>query len=208
MRRRVAACLLATAVGLVGVLGLPPAAAGRVAEAHGSVHYVRRGDSLWKIGRAYGVPWRAIQWANGLRGTVIYPGQALIIPRRTKAARRPVSAWELSLLARLVRAEAEGEPFVGKVAVAAVVLNRVKSRKFPYRIAHIIFQPCQFEPVVTGYIWRRAPDAASWRAVRLALAGWDPTGGALYFYNPAKAYSAFLARRPVTARIGSHVFLR
>lgn len=113
---------------------------------------------------------------------------------------------ELELLARVVHAEAEGEPFAGRVGVAAVVLNRVRHSRFPDTIAGVIFQPGAFEPVANGRIWEE-PDAASWRAAKAALDGWDPTGGALYFYNPAKvSRSSWIWRVHVTGQIGRHAF--
>lgn len=170
-------------------------------------HRVVAGESLWRIGLRYGVPWWEIQRANGLRGTLIYPGQVLVIPSSVPGGRVVVRPADVDLLARLVRAEAEAEPFAGQVAVAAVVLNRVRSPHFPDTIPAVIYQRGQFETVTNGRI-HLPPTPQALRAVRAALAGWDPSGGALFFYNPRKAYSAFLAARRVTAWIGQHVFLR
>mgnify|MGYP001244316293 CR=1 FL=1 len=123
------------------------------------------------------------------------------------AASRPwYTARDLELLARLVHAEAEGEPFAGQVGVAAVVLNRVRHSRFPDTIAGVIFQPGAFEPVANGRIWE-APSSTAWQAAKAALDGWDPTGGALYFYNPAKVSgSSWIWQVHVTGRIGRHTF--
>lgn len=113
---------------------------------------------------------------------------------------------ELELLARLVHAEAEGEPYAGRVGVAAVVLNRVRHPRFPGSIAGVIFQPGAFEPVANGRIWEE-PDRLALQAARDALNGWDPTGGALYFYNPAKVgRSSWIWQVHVTGQIGRHAF--
>ncbi|MFO7153672.1 MAG: spore cortex-lytic enzyme [Caldicoprobacter oshimai] len=117
------------------------------------------------------------------------------------------SSGDLYLLARLVHAEARGEPYIGKVAVAALVLNRVKHPSFPNTIAGVIYQPGAFTAVADGQI-NLAPDEESLRAARDALNGWDPTYGALYYYNPAKATSGWIWSRPVHIVIGNHRFAK
>ncbi|HEX6971382.1 MAG TPA: cell wall hydrolase [Limnochordia bacterium] len=115
---------------------------------------------------------------------------------------------DLHLLARLITAEAGGEPFLGQVAVGAVVLNRVASEAFPDTIEAVIFQPGQFEVVARGRM-DVEPTAQALAAARLAWLGVDPTGGALFFYNPALARAtAFWARRSILITIGSHAFAR
>lgn len=118
------------------------------------------------------------------------------------------SAWaEIWLLARLIHAEAEGEPYIGKVAVGAVVLNRVESPLFPDTVSGVIYEPGAFSPVYDGRI-NLPPDTISLKAAEDALKGWDPTYGALYFYNPAKSTSWWVFTRQVTVRIGDHIFAR
>jgi len=112
---------------------------------------------------------------------------------------------ETYLLARLVHGEARGEPYTGKVAVAAVVLNRVKSAAFPNTISGVIFQTGAFDCVIDGQIWL-TPDSESLRAANDALAGWDPTGGCIYYYNPATATSSWIWSREVRLSIGAHSF--
>src|SRR5690606_31320178 len=97
---------------------------------------------------------------------------------------------ELYLLAKAVHGEARGEPYIGKVAVAAVILNRVKDPRFPNTIAGVIYQPGAFTAVSDGQI-NLTPDEESLRAARDAMNGWDPTYGAIYYYNPEETTSAW-----------------
>ena len=115
------------------------------------------------------------------------------------------NSGNLYLLARLVYGEARGEPYVGKVAVAAVVLNRVKSPSFPNTISGVIYQSGAFDAVSDGQI-NLTPDEDSLRAARDALNGWDPTGGCLYYYNPATATNGWIWSRTVQLSIGKHNF--
>ena len=112
---------------------------------------------------------------------------------------------ETYLLGRLVHGEARGEPYVGKVAVAAVVLNRVKSPSFPNTISGVIYQSGAFDAVSDGQI-NLTPDEDSLRAARDALNGWDPTGGCLYYYNPSTATNGWIWTRTVQLSIGKHNF--
>ncbi|MFZ5975259.1 MAG: spore cortex-lytic enzyme [Bacillota bacterium] len=111
------------------------------------------------------------------------------------------------LLAQLVHGEARGEPYTGKVAVAAVVLNRVDSAQFPNSVAGVIYQPGAFSVVADGQI-NLAPDADSLKAARDALNGWDPSNGCLFYYNPAKTTNKYMLSKPVLLVIGSHRFCR
>ena len=115
------------------------------------------------------------------------------------------SSGDLYLLARLVHGEARGEPYKGKVAVAAVVLNRVKSSSFPNTIAGVIYQKGAFDAVSDGQI-NMQPDNESIRAARDEMNGWDPSNGCLYYYNPKTATSRWMLSRPVLLRIGQHAF--
>lgn len=112
---------------------------------------------------------------------------------------------DVELLARLIHGEARGEPYVGMVAVGAVVLNRVRSSKFPNTIAGVIYQSGAFDAVADGQI-NLSPNEQSRRAARDALNGWDPTGGCLYYYNPATATSKWIWTREVRLNIGDHSF--
>ena len=112
---------------------------------------------------------------------------------------------ELSLLARLVNGEARGEPYIGQVAVAAVVLNRVRSDAFPDTVSGVIFQPGAFDAVWDGQ-FDMEPTTSCVRAARDAMNGWDPTGGCTYYYNPATATNEWIWTRSVQLTIGRHAF--
>ena len=112
---------------------------------------------------------------------------------------------ETELLARIVHGEARGEPYTGKVAVAAIVLNRVRNAGFPNTIAGVIYQSGAFDAVSDGQFYL-TPDADAYRAARDALNGWDPTYGCLYYYNPSTATNAWIWSREVRLKIGKHWF--
>ncbi len=115
---------------------------------------------------------------------------------------------DVEYLARIIYAEARGEPYEGQVAVAAVVLNRVESRDFPNDIKSVLYQPGQFATVEDGQI-NLTPGATAYNAAEDALNGEDPSFGALYFYNPEKAKTLWwLSTREITTEIGAHVFAR
>jgi len=188
----------------------------------GSVHTVSSGESLFRIATWYETSVNEIQSLNRHYSTTIYPGQRLAIPEsgtsRTNGTSREteerntgsssgfnLSAGEIDLLARTVYSEAKGEPYEGQVAVAAVVLNRIRSSQFPDSVWGIVYQQGQFEPVMRGTIYQSA-DNTAFRAVRDALNGWDPSWGALYFFNPSKTSNAFMWSRPVIRTIGGHRF--
>lgn len=112
---------------------------------------------------------------------------------------------DVYLLAQLIYGESRGEPYKGQVAVAAVVLNRVESSKFPNSIAKVIYQAGAFDVVDDGQI-NLTPDQTALSAARDAMNGWDPSGGALFYYNPNTATSAWIWSRPVIVVIGEHKF--
>ena len=114
---------------------------------------------------------------------------------------------DLNLLARIINGEARGESYTGQVAVGAVVLNRVRSSSFPNTISGVIYQPGAFTAVSDGQINKPVVQTCV-NAARDAMNGWDPSGGALYYYNPAIATSSWIWSRPVVARIGNHVFCK
>lgn len=118
-----------------------------------------------------------------------------------------ISSSDLNLLARCVYSEARGEPYTGQVAVAAVVLNRVRSSKFPNSISGVIYQPLAFTAVADGQI-NLSPNDSARKAAQEALNGWDPTNGCLYYYNPATATSKWIWSLKVELKIGRHSFAR
>ena len=117
------------------------------------------------------------------------------------------SSTDLNLLARLVYGEARGEPYTGQVAVAAVVLNRVKSSSFPNSISGVIYQSGAFSVVNDGQI-NLTPNETARKAAQDAINGWDPTYGAIYYFNPNTATNKWIWSRPVTVVIGRHRFCK
>lgn len=111
------------------------------------------------------------------------------------------------LLAQCINGEARGESYKGQVAVGAVILNRVKSSKFPNTIAGVIYQRGAFDAVSDGQI-NQTPSDSCLKAARDAMNGYDPTGGCLYYYNPATTTNKWMLSKPVSLRIGNHVFCR
>jgi len=190
--------------GLVG----PLTSAALVSAVSTKWHVVQPGDSLWLIATRYSTDVHALKTENGISSDLIYPGQRLRLPNRASSpSRGNFSRSDLELLAHLVHAEASGEPYLGKVAVAAVVFNRVDSPLFPNTIRGVIYQRYQFEPVLNGRI-NDGYDATAMQATMEALAGSDPTKGALFFYNPWKVSQSWMAARQVLTVIGQHVFSR
>ncbi|ABO50619.1 cell wall hydrolase, SleB [Desulforamulus reducens MI-1] len=180
------------------------------------VYYtVQPGDTLYQVCRDYHVSLGSLMRANNLKNTTIYPDQRLVIPTVSISSygmvlsRGDVSREDIKLLARLIHAEARGETFEGKVAVGAVILNRLVSPGFPKSIREIILENnnlvYQFSPVQDGSI-NLEPDEDSMKAALEALMGRDPTGGALFFYNPIVATDKWIKTLPVVTRIGNHVF--
>ena len=113
---------------------------------------------------------------------------------------------EMDLLAHIINGESRGEPFLGQVAVGAVVLNRVRAGgEYGSTVAEVIYRPGQFEPVRNGQI-NLSPTESCLLAARVAAQGQDPTGGALYFWQPDKTFSAYLWSRPLKIEIGCHRF--
>jgi len=171
-------------------------------------HKVKSGDTLYKLSRHYGVTIAGIKSANGLGSDTIYIGQTLRIPTTAKNASRSggnFSQDDLYWLSRAVYSEARGEPYLGQVAVAAVVINRTQNSQFPSSIKGVIFQKSAFTAVSDGQI-NLAPNATAIKAAREALVGADPSGGALYYWNPAKSTSKWIWTRTIINRIGNHVF--
>lgn len=117
------------------------------------------------------------------------------------------SSSDLNLLARLVYAEARGEPYTGQVAVASVVLNRVKSSSFPNSVAGVIYQSGAFDVVSDGQI-NLTPNSTAKKAAQDAINGWDPSYGAIYYFNPNTATSKWIWSRPLTVVIGNHRFCK
>ncbi|MCL6639057.1 MAG: cell wall hydrolase [Firmicutes bacterium] len=203
------------------------APAGDAAGGNGAVYTVQPGDTLFFIGQKYGVPYQEIMAVNHLTDGNIYPGMQLKVPAGNGGSAAPApsgaeAAYQVSrggyfarpsmndvdLLARLITAEADNQPYEAKVAVGAVVLNRVRSGEYPATIPEVIYQndgrTYQFEPVMNGWINRPASPEGI-RAAREALAGADPTGGARYFFCDWVT-NKWLKSKPLARKIGDLVF--
>lgn len=125
----------------------------------------------------------------------------------SQISRGSITRSDARLLAMVIEGEAAGEPMTGKVAVGAVILNRAESGEFPHSVKGVVYQPGAFESVMNGQ-YNRPVGPDSVKAADMALSGQDPTGGALYFWNPATAQSKWVWQRPVTHKIGNHVFAK
>jgi N-acetylmuramoyl-L-alanine amidase len=133
--------------------------------------------------------------------------RAATATRSASAGGKNVSANDLKLLSNAVYGEARGESYVGQIAIAAVILNRLDNPNFPNTIPGIIFQPGAFTAVADGQIWL-SPNKQAEKAVHDALNGYDPSSGAIYYFNPATATSKWIWSRPQIKRIGQHIFCR
>lgn len=173
-------------------------------------YYTYKVDGIWgsrtkkavkKFQRDYGLT------ADGIVGARTEKALKITLTGKSSLSKNNVSSANLDLLAKCVYAEARGEPYVGQVAVAAVVLNRVKSASFPNTIAGVIYQPWAFTAVNDGQI-NLSPNATAIKAAKDALNGWDPTNGCLYYYNPSTATSKWIWSRTVMLSIGKHNFAK
>ena len=148
---------------------------------------------------------KAFQRSNGLTADGI-AGKATLekigLPTGSSSGS---NSRDLNLLAAAINGEARGESYTGQVAVAAVILNRVRHSSFPNTVAGVIYQPGAFTAVDDGQI-NLTPSSQAYNAARDALNGWDPTGGAIYYYNPKTATNQWIRSRPIITTIGNHVF--
>lgn len=171
-------------------------------------------DGVYGYGTYLGV--RSFQSVNGLNvdgvagdttltALGINAGQYSTGTTNTTSNYDTTNNQDLMLLARLINGEARGEPYEGQVAVGAVIMNRTRDSRFPGTIAGVIYQPGAFTATVDGQINAQL-ETSSIRAARDALNGWDPSGGALYYFNAATATSAWIWSRPLIKIIGNHRF--
>lgn len=144
----------------------------------------------------------AISWQWSYKGSK----EEIVLPVQSGSGVVVSGNDEMHLLARVVAAEAGAEPYEGQVAVAAVLLNRVKNPSFPNSIPGVIYQPLAFESVLNGHIWRVSDLSTAERAASAALNGWDPTYGSVYFWNPSKPVNPWIWTRKIIKSIGQHVF--
>ncbi|GED72227.1 spore cortex-lytic enzyme [Brevibacillus reuszeri] len=145
---------------------------------------------------------RKFQSAYGLKVDGIVGNQTW-----SKLKKVSVNQSEMQMLAQLVYSEARGEVFEGQVAVAAVAMNRLKSSSFPDTLRGVIFEPYAFTAIDDGQFWL-TPNKSAYQAAWEAVRGWDPTNGALYYFNPDTATSSWIWSRPQIKRIGKHIFAK
>ena len=154
---------------------------------------------------------KKFQQKNGLQVDGIAGTQTLkamgIMSSSSSSGSTSSNSSDVNLLARAIYGEARGEPYVGQVAVGAVILNRVKSSKFPNTIAGVIYQSGAFDAVSDGQI-NLTPDSTAKKAAQDALNGWDPSYGAIYYFNPSTATNKWIWSRPMTVTIGKHRFCK
>lgn len=143
--------------------------------------------------------------ADGIVGKKTAAAMGVSLSNTSSSSGGTNTSTDLNLLARLVYAEARGEPYTGQVAVAAVVLNRVRSSSFPNTIAGVIYQSGAFDCVADGQI-NLTPNSTAKSAAQDALNGWDPSYGCLFYYNPKTATSKWMLSRTVKLSIGNHSF--
>jgi N-acetylmuramoyl-L-alanine amidase len=148
---------------------------------------------------------RRFQKYNGLKETGI-ADEAVLKKLGISVGSQPTATEEnIYLLARIISAEGRGEPYEGQVAIGAVVLNRVEHPSFPDSLAGVIYQPGAFTAITDGQFDQPIAQS-SYSAARDAMNGWDPSGGAIYYYNPAKTSNKFIYSREVINVIGNHRF--
>ncbi len=177
-------------------------------------HTVVSGDSLYLIAKGYGITLNSLRKANNKWDNNIYPGQKLLVPKaaQTGSANKGVISYNTSdadLLARLITAEAESEPYNAKVGVGGVVVNRVNDSRFPNTISGVVYEKSygyyQFTPVENGWINKPASESAK-QAAYEALHGSDPSNGAVFYFDDS-ATNKWLWSRPLAARIGRMVYV-
>ena len=142
---------------------------------------------------------------DGIAGTQTL--KAMGITSSSSSSSSSNNSSNVNLLARVVYGEARVDPYTGQVAVAAVVLNRVKSSNFPNSISGVVYQSGAFDAVADGQI-NMTPDTTAKKAAQDALNGWDPSYGAIYYFNPSTATNKWIWSRPMTVTIGKHRFCK
>lgn len=155
---------------------------------------------------------RKFQGKNGLKvdgvvGDRTLAALGIVSKPATNTSSKVYNNNDMMLLAKIINGEARGEPYEGQVAVGAVVMNRTRDPRFPSTVAGVVYQPGAFTAIVDGQINAKI-EQSSINAARDALNGWDPSGGAVFYYNPAKTTNKWIWSRPVIKVIGKHKFCK
>jgi LysM repeat protein len=195
---------------------------GQVLEVPADIYTIKSGDSIYLIAKKFGISVTSLRQANNKWDNLIIPGQKLILPgikssntttsttSTTSKTVIPYTSAEVNLLARLITAETTGEPYDAMVAVGAVVVNRVQSPDWPNSITSVINQVIngyyQFTPVKNGYI-NNPPSDAALKAAWAALYGSDLSNNAMFYFDDSST-NQWMWSKPITARIGSMVFVK
>ena len=144
---------------------------------------------------------------DGIAGPATLKAMGIYSSSNSGSSSSSSNSSNVNLLARLIYGEARGEPYTGQVAVGAVVMNRVKSSAFPNTISGVIYQSGAFDAVRDGQI-NLSPDSTATKAAQDAINGWDPSYGAVYYFNPSTATNKWIWSRPMTVTIGRHRFCK
>lgn len=150
---------------------------------------------------------KAFQKSCGLKADGIAGAKTLLYLGLGGSSASGYSSSDIELLAKIISAEARGESYTGQVAVGAVVLNRVSHASFPNTVAGVVYQSGAFDAVRDSN-WYAGVTSSAKKAARDAINGWDPTGGAIYYYNPKKTSNKWILSRPIVTTIGNHVFCK
>lgn len=178
-----------------------------------NIYMVKKGESLFDIATQLGVSEMEIQQMNFKKTSKIKVGEKLVVPEKMKQERSQeppakLSENEQDLLARLVHAEAKGEPYEGKIAVAEVVLNRVSDDRFPDSVKEVIYQDKQFQPVDNGSINKPADNESKKAVTEAVKQSGKEDDDSVFFYNPDIVSKTWLQTRTVTKEIGNHRFAK
>ncbi len=175
-------------------------------------YYVDSGDTLYDLAQSFNTSVGVIMALNNMENSIIRQGQKLKLPifnlSKRQVLAKTVNQSDIEIMARTIHGEARGEPYMGQVAVGAVIINRVLSNEFPDTIKGVVYQKNQFSAVSDGQI-HYTPNNTAYRAAKEALSGVDPTLGSLYYYNPKTATNkSFFNTRKFVVSIGAHVFAK
>ena len=144
---------------------------------------------------------------DGIAGTKTLAAMGITNSQSSSSSGSNTNSSDVNLLARVIYGEARGEPYTGQVAVGAVIMNRIKSSSFPNTLSGVVYQSGAFDAVSDGQV-NLTPDSTAKKAAQDAINGWDPSYGAIYYFNPSTATNKWIWSRPMTITIGKHRFCK